>query len=91
MRKKPQAVLFDLFGTLVSLEPVRHALVDAGLPEFSLELAQARALRDGVALEAAGLFRRFGDLFQASVRGLDQNRADVNAAIGHHAAMVAYE
>src|SRR3989442_13489475 len=53
MANAPAAVVFDIFGTLFSLEPVGERLERAGLPRSSLDLLFARTLRDAFALEVA--------------------------------------
>lgn len=47
-------VLFDVFETLVRLEPLRDRFVEAGRPGHELELFFARTLRDGMAHTLAG-------------------------------------
>lgn len=79
MRKKPHAVLFDALGTLFALDPVRHALITAGLPDGALELAMARTLRDGFALEATGQFRKFTEIFSSHVRDLSSDDLEDDA------------
>ncbi|PXY19171.1 HAD family hydrolase [Prauserella muralis] len=52
--RRPQAVLFDVFETLVRLEPLRARFTEAGRPGHELELFFARTLRDGMAYTLAG-------------------------------------
>ncbi|MEU6642981.1 HAD family hydrolase [Saccharomonospora sp. NPDC046836] len=52
--RKPDVVLFDVFETLVRLEPLRERFVEAGRPGHELELFFARTLRDGMAYTLAG-------------------------------------
>lgn len=47
-------VLFDVFETLVALEPLRERFVETGRPGHELELFFARTLRDGMAHTLAG-------------------------------------
>ncbi|GAA1191065.1 hypothetical protein GCM10009675_01720 [Prauserella alba] len=47
-------MLFDVFETLVQLEPLRERFVEAGRPGHELELFFARTLRDGMAYTLAG-------------------------------------
>ena len=62
MASGPAAVVFDIFGTLFSLEPLAERLERAGLPRSSLDLLFARTLRDAFALEVAGDFHKFRDV-----------------------------
>lgn len=52
--KPPSVVLFDVFETLVQLEPLRERFVETGRPGHELELFFARTLRDGMAHTLAG-------------------------------------
>jgi 2-haloacid dehalogenase len=52
--RRPKAVLFDVFETLLDLEALRPRLVDVGRPAHDLELFFACILRDGMALTLAG-------------------------------------
>jgi 2-haloacid dehalogenase len=84
MANAPAAVVFDIFGTLFSLEVVGERLERAGLPRSSLDLLFARTLRDAFALEVAGDFRRFREvmagslqvLFATSARQADREAVD---------------
>ena len=58
MPTRPQAVAFDVMGTLFPLDPLREPLVGLGLPPQALEIWFARTLRDGFALAAAGPIAR---------------------------------
>ena len=49
MTNVPEVVLFDVFETLLRLEPLRARLIDVGRPAHELELFFARTLRDGMA------------------------------------------
>lgn len=64
------AAVFDIFGTLFSLDPVGKRLEEAGLPKSSLDLLFARTLRDAFALEVAGDFHRFRDVMAGSLQVL---------------------
>ncbi|MDP8970381.1 MAG: haloacid dehalogenase type II [Actinomycetota bacterium] len=61
MSARPRVIVFDMIGTVFSLEPVRRALADRGLPPLALELWFARLLRDAFATTAAGGFITFAD------------------------------
>ncbi|HWL86412.1 MAG TPA: hypothetical protein VNO21_11450, partial [Polyangiaceae bacterium] len=65
---RPVVVAFDVFETVVSLEPVRARLQEIGLAPESLPLIFARMLRDGFALEAMGRFVPFRELAAATLR-----------------------
>ncbi|MBB3665788.1 2-haloacid dehalogenase [Prauserella sediminis] len=52
--RRPSVVLFDVFETLVQLEPLRERFVETGRPGHELELFFARTLRDGMAYTLAG-------------------------------------
>lgn len=67
---RPQALVFDLFGTLFQLEPLGPKLQAAGLPEGSLKLWFARVLRDAFAIECAGGYRDFRDVARGSLEVL---------------------
>ncbi len=66
---KPQAILFDLFETVFSLEAVRAALRTAGHPDL-LELWFARTLRDGFALAASEKHKPFPEVAGNALAGL---------------------
>ena len=70
MANAPAAVVFDIFGTLFSLEPLGERLERAGLPRSSLDLLFARTLRDAFALEVAGDFHRFREVMAGSMQVL---------------------
>ncbi|WP_353254161.1 haloacid dehalogenase type II [Salinisphaera sp. PC39] len=53
---------FDVIETLFPLEPLRQRLVAAGLPAYILETWFAQILRDGFALDTAGVFRPFREV-----------------------------
>jgi 2-haloacid dehalogenase len=64
------AVVFDIFGTLFSLEPLADRLEKAGLPRSSLDLLFARTLKDAFALEVAGDFHPFREVMAGTLRVL---------------------
>ena len=70
MASAPAAVVFDIFGTLFSLEPLGERLERAGLQRSSLDLLFARTLRDAFALEVAGDFQQFRDVMAGSLQVL---------------------
>lgn len=74
MARRPEAVAFDVIGTLFSLEPLRERLVDAGLPAHALETWYAEAVRDACAMAASGngTFQPFQKLLDANLDALFQ-------------------
>src|SRR2546422_921717 len=65
---RPVVVAFDVFETVVSLEPVRARIQDIGLAPESMPLIFARILRDGFALEAMGHAVPFRELAASTIR-----------------------
>ncbi|GAC1403240.1 MAG: hypothetical protein NVSMB60_20600 [Mycobacterium sp.] len=51
---RPEVIVFDVVGTLASLEPVRARLESIGQPAHVLDGWFARLLRDGMALTLTG-------------------------------------
>jgi 2-haloacid dehalogenase len=70
MTHRPAVVAFDVIETLMSLEPLRERLTEAGQPPHLLEAWYTRTLRDGMALSAAGDYVPFTDVAEAALRGL---------------------
>ncbi len=70
MTRRPAAVAFDVIGTLMSIEPLRGRLTDAGQPPHLLEAWYTRTVRDGMALSAAGDFAAFVEVAESSLRAL---------------------
>jgi 2-haloacid dehalogenase len=70
MTHRPAVVAFDVIETLMSLEPLRELLVEAGQPPHLLEAWYTRTLRDGMALSATGDYVPFTDVAESSLRGL---------------------
>ncbi len=56
---RPKVVAFDIIGTVFSLEPLRVALVELGLPAASVEFLYTATLRDAFALAVTGGFAPF--------------------------------
>jgi 2-haloacid dehalogenase len=73
MTSRPAVVAFDVIETLMSLEPLRARLAEAGLPAPMLEAWYTRTLRDGMALSAAGDYAPFTDVAEAALRALATN------------------
>src|SRR4051794_1240957 len=67
---RPLAVVFDVIETLFALDPLRGRMAAAGVPGARLEAWFARTLRDGMALDATGLYRPFKDVATAALLGL---------------------
>jgi len=70
MTRRPAVVAFDVIETLMSLEPLRGRLTEAGQPAHMLEAWYTRTLRDGMALSATGDYVAFTDVAEAALRGL---------------------
>lgn len=66
--RRPKAVAFDMFETVVSLEPMRPQIEALGLPGSALELLYASGLRDAFALAAAGAYQPFKTVLDAALR-----------------------
>ncbi|SFB21567.1 2-haloacid dehalogenase [Amycolatopsis marina] len=65
--RRPEVVLFDVFETLIRLEPLRERLAEVGRPGHELELFFARTLRDGMAYTLAGNAPPFRDVAAAQL------------------------
>lgn len=63
-------VIFDVVETLMSLDPLAEAFVEAGLPGDLVGRWFDRMLRDAVALSLAGGFRPFGEVAVGSLQVL---------------------
>jgi 2-haloacid dehalogenase len=70
MTYRPAVVAFDVIETLMSLEPLRERLTQAGQPPHLLEAWYTRTLRDGMALSATGDYVAFTDVADSALRGL---------------------
>ena len=70
MSRRPEAVAFDVIGTLASLEPLRDRLVEAGQPPELLEAWYTRTIRDGMALSVTGDYTGYAEVAAAALRGL---------------------
>lgn len=62
MAHRPACVLFDVIGTLFSLDAVRDAFAARALPPLAADLWFQRTLRDGFALAVIGRFVPFADV-----------------------------
>jgi 2-haloacid dehalogenase len=65
--RRPEVVLFDVFETLVRLEPLRARFTGVGRPGHELELFFARTLRDGMAYTLAGEAPPFREVAKAQL------------------------
>ncbi|WP_158890050.1 HAD family hydrolase [Amycolatopsis anabasis] len=65
--RRPEVVLFDVFETLIRLEPLRERFVEVGRPGHELELFFARTLRDGMAYTLAGEAPPFREVAKAEL------------------------
>jgi len=77
----PEAVVFDVMGTLFDLSPLRDRLRAAGAPEGSLEAWFGRMLHGSASLTLVGEFRPFREVGKSSLESvLEQLGADVSKA-----------
>lgn len=93
MPDRPDVVLFDVFETVLRLEPLRARLIEVGRPGHELELFFTRLLRDGMALTAAGPAPPFGEVAAAALRTVSGNtlsRAEVEHVLSGFAALPAH-
>lgn len=79
---KLQAVAFDIVETVMSLAPAPARLSERGYPAELFELWFARAVRDGMALGAAGGYRTFHDVSASALRDATGHTVD-DATIEH--------
>ena len=66
MAGRPKVVAFDIFETVLSLEPLREALISLGLPSGALETWFAAGLRDAFALAATDQFAPFRTVLEGA-------------------------
>ena len=84
---RPQAVAFDVIGTLFPLEPLRPVIVALGLPAAGLEGWFAAGCRDVFALAAVGQFEPFATVLEGALdtvlaeQGLSASKADRKSLI----------
>ena len=65
--RSPVTVVFDVIGTLVSLERLRPVLVDQGADANILELWFAEALRDYFSISHSGAYVPFGEVLKGGL------------------------
>lgn len=82
MSAAPKLVLFDVFETLLRLDPLRGRFAEVGRPEHELDLFFLRTLRDGMAMSLAGAAAPFAEVARAALRTTSGHTLD-NAAIDH--------
>ena len=63
-----RVVIFDVLGTLFSLDAVRAKLADAGAPPAALEAWFERTLHGALTLTTVGEFRPFRDVARAALQ-----------------------
>lgn len=76
------AVAFDVVETLMSLEEVPGRLAECGYPAELFDAWFNRAVRDGMALAAAGGYRGFDEICTAALRDITGEEVD-QATIDH--------
>ena len=85
--ERPQAVAFDVIGTLFPLEPLRAGVVALGLPSAGLEGWFAAGCRDAFALASVGQFEPFASVLESALdmvlaeQGLNASNAGRKALI----------
>lgn len=80
-----KAVAFDVVETLMSLEEVPGRLAECGYPASLFGPWFTRAVRDGMALAAAGGYRTFDEICAAALRditGEDVGQATIDHVLG---------
>lgn len=79
---RPDVVLFDIFETLLRLDPLRARFTEVGRPEHEMDLFFARTLRDGMALTLAGEAPPFSEIARAALATTTGHTLD-DAAVDH--------
>jgi 2-haloacid dehalogenase len=64
---RPQAIAFDVIGTLFPLEPLRAGVIALGLPAAGLEGWFAAGCRDAFALASVGQFEPFATVLESAL------------------------
>ena len=87
-------ILLDVNETLFSIAGLRELFIALGArPGPGATLVHARAMRDGLALTAAGDFQRFADIAKSSFIALDPGRlgpAEASSVLDHASALEPY-
>ncbi|MGI8777232.1 MAG: HAD-IA family hydrolase [Acidimicrobiales bacterium] len=83
MAGSPDVIAFDVIETLFSLASLQPAVTNAGGTPSTLELWFRHVLGDGFALTAAGDYRSFADVAEASLRAVlpDAHERDLEAVL----------
>jgi 2-haloacid dehalogenase len=68
MERRPQAVLFDVMGTLFDLSSLETRLTDIGAPPGTLTAWFQRTLHEASTVTVAGSYRPFKELAAAALR-----------------------
>ena len=88
--QRPEAVAFDVIGTMFSLEPLRGILAAAGVPDGdAAEGLVAATLRDAFALAATGVFQPLLAVLGANVDALFRRYGIVRGAPHREAVLAA--
>lgn len=66
-RRRPEVVAFDIIQTVFPIDPLRSGVVALGLPPAALGAWYAAAVRDSMALTAAGHFEPFADVLDGAL------------------------
>lgn len=67
MKTRPELIVFDIIGTVMSIEPLRKRFEAIGEPGSMLETWFASGLRDAFAIAAAGGFRPFSEVLDGAL------------------------
>jgi len=89
--ERPEAVAFDVIGTLFSLDPLRGVLETAGVPGDALEALFAATLRDAFALAATGAFQPLQAVLGANLDALFHRHGVVLKVPHRNAALAAMQ
>jgi 2-haloacid dehalogenase len=89
--QRPEAVAFDVIGTLFSLDPLRGVLDAAGVPGDALEALFAETLRDAFALAATGTFQPLQVVLGANLDALFHRHGIMLGALHRKAALAAMQ
>lgn len=79
---RPEAIAFDVIGTLFPLEPLRTGILALGLPAAGLEGWFAAGCRDAFALASVGQFEPFATVLEGALasvlaeQGLSASKAE---------------
>ena len=85
---RPKVVAFDIIGTTFSMEPLRPALEELGLPASSLELLYAESTRDAMAIACTGGFQPFTAVMRSALGAilsdhmLNATEAEIDGVLG---------